>query len=102
MTVVDDEARREGMHRLDALEASVSGAEIALTDGATVALEGHFEIARHLKDDVVTARLIGRAPPEARWASSEFVGRHREVAMLQGLLEQAIDRRGRIVTIVGE
>ena len=100
--VVDEEARRDAVRQLDKLEAAAANGEIALSDAAATLLEGHFEVARNARADGVAAHLVGRAPLDARFAATAFVGREREVGLLHGLLEQALDGRGQIVTIIGE
>lgn len=98
---LDGDAKQEAGRLLEVLERSVEPGEIALSDAASAFLDRRFEVTRQATPDGVLTRLVGRAPDDLRLASTEFVGRHRELALLQGLLEHAGAGRGQIVSIVG-
>ena len=74
---------------------------LALSETAAQFLGRHYEIVRQAERGHVVARLIGRAPADVKFAPTGFVGRDRELALLQGLLEHAAEGRGQLVTIVG-
>jgi transcriptional regulator with AAA-type ATPase domain/tetratricopeptide (TPR) repeat protein len=98
---IDGDAKLEAGRMLETLERSVGPGEIALSDAAVAFLDRRFEVTREATAEGVIARLVGRAPDDLRLATTEFVGRHRELALLHGLLEHAVSGRGQIVSIVG-
>ena len=98
---LDGDAKQEAARLLETLERAVGAGEIALSDAAIGFLDRRFEITREARPEGVLARLVGRAPDDVRLAASEFIGRHRELGLLHGLLEYAVAGRGQVVSIVG-
>ena len=99
---MDADAKQEASRLLETLERSIGPGEIALSDTASALLDRRFEVIRELTPEGVRGRLVGRAPDDLRLGSAEFVGRQRELALLQGLLEHAAAGRGQLVSVAGE
>ena len=98
---IDADAKRQAWAVLDDLAAS-RGEGLAVSEGAALFLGRHFEIVRQAERGRVAARLVGRAPAGAKFAPAGFLGRDRELALLQGLLARAAEGLGQLVSIIGE
>jgi tetratricopeptide (TPR) repeat protein len=99
--ILDEDGKREAWRRLDELD-KVSANGIALSEDAASFLGRQFEIAARAEHGRVDFRLLGLVPTDRLLTSTEFVGRHAEFSLLQGLFERAREGRGQLVSIVGE
>jgi transcriptional regulator with AAA-type ATPase domain/tetratricopeptide (TPR) repeat protein/ABC-type cobalamin/Fe3+-siderophores transport system ATPase subunit len=98
---LDEEAKADAWRILGHLTAS-SGAGVALSDVAVQFLRRRFEVVRHAADGRVAAWLVGRVSSDLKFGPTEFLGRQRELSLLEGCLERAGEGHGQVVTIVGE
>jgi tetratricopeptide (TPR) repeat protein len=98
---LDEEAKAHAWRILEELTAS-RGAGVALSDMAAQFLGRRFEVVRHAADGQVAAWLVGRVASDLKFVPGEFLGRQRELSLLEGCLERAADGHGQIVAIVGE
>ena len=94
---LDEEAKAEAWRTLDGLTRT-GAAGVALSDTAARFLGRRFEVAPG--DDRVAAWLVGAAQKDL--GPSEFVGRQRELSLLEGLLERVTEGHGQLVSIIGE
>jgi transcriptional regulator with AAA-type ATPase domain/tetratricopeptide (TPR) repeat protein/energy-coupling factor transporter ATP-binding protein EcfA2 len=97
---IDQEAKREAIAVLDRLAPSTD--EILVSDKVVPFLERHFEIVRLVRGDDVVQRLGGPEPAAAGARGTTFADRVREIDLLHGLLQRAMDGQGQIVSVVGE
>jgi len=98
---LDEDGKAEAWRTLEALTRT-NAAGIALSEMATHFLGRRFELVPHADDDRVAAWLVGSVPKDQKFAPSEFLGRQREVSLLEGLLERVVDGHGQVVSIIGE
>src|SRR5262245_5135059 len=98
---LDEEAKAAVWPVLEELTAS-SASSVALSDAAAQLLRRRFHVVRHTEASPVAARLIGPGSSDLRFGPSEFVGRQRELGLLEGLLERVSEGHGQVVWIVGE
>jgi transcriptional regulator with AAA-type ATPase domain/tetratricopeptide (TPR) repeat protein len=96
---LDEEAKAEAWRTLDGLTRA-GAAGVALSDTAARFLGRRLEVAPG--DDRVAAWLVGPAPKDLKFGPSEFVGRQRELSLLEGLLERVTAGHGQLVSIIGE
>jgi transcriptional regulator with AAA-type ATPase domain/tetratricopeptide (TPR) repeat protein len=99
--ILDEDGKIEAWRRLDELD-KVSANGIALSEDAASFLGRQFEIVARAEHGRVEFRLVGRVPTDRLLTSTEFVGRHAELSLLQGLFERAREGRGQLVSIIGE
>jgi transcriptional regulator with AAA-type ATPase domain/tetratricopeptide (TPR) repeat protein len=103
---LDVEGKQAALAILDALIARAEPDGVVVSETAAPFLERGFEL-HELPDASGQGRalaLVGRGPVGrgARDRSAAFVGRHREIDLLQSRLESAIRGQGQIVGISGE
>src|SRR5262245_9019868 len=99
---LDEDAKTDAWRTLEDLTGGSSADGVALSDSAAQSLGRRFEIVRHAEAGRVAARLVGPGSSDVRFGPSEFLGRQRELALLEGLLERAIEGRGQVALIAGE
>ncbi len=97
---IDEGAKREALAILDRLAPSTD--EILVSDNVVPFLERHFEIVRLVRGTEVVQRLGGPEPVTAGAHGTTFVGRAREIELLHGLFDRAVEGQGQIVSVVGE
>jgi DNA-binding NtrC family response regulator/tetratricopeptide (TPR) repeat protein len=100
---VDGDARPAIWHTLDALVSRAGDSGIVASEAASALLRSSFQL-RDLddRDDGACLLLEGERPAIPPVPGAVFVGRHDEMAMLQGRLELALTGRGQVVAIAGE
>lgn len=99
--LLDEETKADAGRILDELsESDTSG--VALSAAAAQLLGRRFEVVRHANDGRLIRRLVGRLPHDLQFGPTEFVGRGRELMLLEGFLERVTEGRGHVVSIVGE
>lgn len=80
----------------------LSASTARLVDGAAVLSEPESARIKGANEGVPVCRLLGmREDRTVRRAESSLVGRRREMAAVEGLLERAIDGHGAVVTVAG-
>ena len=96
---IDQEGKRKAITVLDQFEPGTGG-EIAVTEAAVDTLVRHFNLLPPVADDRGGHRLVGRGVA-ADATAVEFIGRGREMELLQSLLDRATRGQGQAVLIVG-